>query len=167
MLELTEQEQIFRFRNIDERPTPSILRDFSAPVVLEYDYTDDELLHLFRHDSDAVNRWEAGQRLAMARLLKLTAAVAAGAPLALDDTFIAALRALLADDSLDAAFRELALVLPSETIIAEQMEVVDPHAIHAARQFMRRTIARELAPELLAQYRANATPGPYLSLIHI
>src|SRR5450830_460579 len=75
VLELTEQEQIFRFRNVDERPIPSILRDFSAPVILEYDYTDAELLHLFSHDSDPVNRWEAGQRLAMERLLKLTAQV--------------------------------------------------------------------------------------------
>jgi aminopeptidase N len=161
VLELKEAEQTFRFTGVREQPVPSILRDFSAPVVLEYPYTDAELLHLFRYDSDAVNRWEAGQRLAMARLLKLTAAVAQGATLTLDDTFIAAQRAVLVDETLDPAFRELALVLPSETIIAEQMEVVDPHAIHAARQFMRRTIARELAPELLAQYQANQTPGPY------
>jgi aminopeptidase N len=161
VLELKEAEQTFRFTNVREEPVPSILRDFSAPIVLEYPYTDAELLHLFRYDSDAVNRWEAGQRLAMERLLKLTAAVASGAALELDDTFIAAQRAVLVDDKLDAAFRELALVLPSETIIAEQMDVVDPHAIHAARQFMRRTIARELAPELLAQYQANQTPGPY------
>jgi aminopeptidase N len=161
VLELKEAEQTFRFTSVREEPVPSILRDFSAPIVLEYPYTDAELLHLFRYDSDAVNRWEAGQRLAMERLLKLTAAVASGAALELDDTFIAAQRAVLVDDKLDAAFRELALVLPSETIIAEQMDVVDPHAIHAARQFMRRTIARELAPELLAQYQANQTPGPY------
>ena len=140
---------------------PSLLRDFSAPVVLEYDYTDEQLLHLFRHDSDPVNRWEAGQRLAMERLLKLTGAVAAGETLALDDTFIAAQRALLADDTLDPAFRELALILPSETIIAERMAQVDPQAIHAARQFMRATIAAALKPELLAQYHANQTPGEY------
>jgi aminopeptidase N len=163
VLELTEQEQIFRFRNIDERPTPSILRDFSAPVVLEYDYTDDELLHLFRHDSDPVNRWEAGQRLAMARLLKLTAQVAAkhDKPLKLDDTFLNAQRALLTDETLDPAFRELALILPSEGIIAEQMDVVDPQAIHTARQFMRRTIGASLRQELVAQYHANQTPGEY------
>ncbi|KQQ33625.1 aminopeptidase [Duganella sp. Leaf126] len=171
VLELTQPEQIFRFRNIDERPTPSILRDFSAPVILEYDYTDDELLHLFRHDSDPVNRWEAGQRLAMARLLKLTAQLAAGShhhrdkhgdkPLKLDATFLDAQRALLTDDALDPAFRELALILPSEGMIAEQMDVVDPHAIHAARQFMRRTIGAELRTELLAQYHANQTPGEY------
>ncbi|MET0267826.1 MAG: aminopeptidase N [Duganella sp.] len=165
VLELTEQEQIFRFRNVDERPTPSILRDFSAPVVLEYDYTDDELLHLFRHDSDPVNRWEAGQRLAMARLLKLTAqVVAAGGSdkaLKLDATFINAQRALLTDDTLDPAFRELALILPSEGVIAEQVDVVDPQAIHTARQFMRRAIGAALDAELLAQYHANQTPGEY------
>jgi aminopeptidase N len=165
VLELTEQEQIFRFRNVDERPTPSILRDFSAPVVLEYDYTDDELLHLFSHDSDPVNRWEAGQRLAMARLLKLTAQVAAAdgsdAGLKLDQTFINAQRAVLTDETLDPAFRELALILPSEVIIAEQMDVVDPQAIHTARQFMRRTIGATLKAELTAQYRANETPGAY------
>ena len=165
VLELTEQEQTFRFKNIDQRPTPSILRDFSAPVVLEYDYTDAELLHLFSHDSDPVNRWEAGQRLAMARLLKLTAqVVAAGgsdADLKLDATFINAQRAVLTDDKLDPAYRELALILPSETIVAEQMDVVYPIAIHTARQFMRRTIGASLKQELLAQYHANQTPGEY------
>ena len=161
VLELTEASQTFRFTRVAQLPVPSLLRDFSAPVVLEYDYTDAELLHLFRHDSDPVNRWEAGQRLAMERLLKLTGAVAAGEPLALDDTFIAAQRALLVDDTLDAAFRELALILPSETIIAERMAQVDPQAIHAARQFMRRTIAAALKSELLAQYHANQTPGEY------
>nr|WP_315253437.1 aminopeptidase N [uncultured Duganella sp.] len=163
VLELTEQEQIFRFRNVDERPIPSILRDFSAPVILEHDYTDDELLHLFNHDSDPVNRWEAGQRLAMERLLKLTSQVAAhgAAGLKLDQTFINAMRSVLTDDTLDPAFRELALILPSETIIAEQMDVVDPQAIHSARQFMRRTIGAALKRELLAQYHANQTPGEY------
>jgi aminopeptidase N len=163
VLELTTQEQIFRFRNVDERPIPSILRDFSAPVILEYDYTDAELLHLFNHDSDPVNRWEAGQRLAMERLLKLTAQVAAhgAGNLKLDNTFINAMRTVLTDETLDPAFRELALILPSETIIAEQMEVVDPQAIHTARQFLRRTIGAALKPELLAQYHANQTPGEY------
>ncbi|UGQ45440.1 aminopeptidase N [Massilia endophytica] len=161
VLELTEAEQTFRFEGIAAKPVPSLLRDFSAPVVLEYAYTDEELLHLFRHDSDPVNRWEAGQRLAMERLLKLTAAVQAGEELELDYTFIAAQRALLLDESLDAAFREQALMLPSETVVAENMEVADPQAIHAARQFMRKTIATVLRSELLNTYRANATPGAY------
>ncbi|XLZ73217.1 aminopeptidase N [Massilia sp. SR12] len=161
VLELTAAEQTFRFEGVAEAPVPSILRDFSAPVVLEYPYSDDELLHLFRHDSDPVNRWEAGQRLAMERLLALTQAVLEGQPLQLDETYIAALRALLTDGALDAAFREQCLILPSEIIIAEQMEVVHPQAIHRARQFMRQAIGGALRAELLQVYAANATPGPY------
>jgi aminopeptidase N len=161
VLELTEAEQTFAFDGVQAPPVPSLLRDFSAPVILEYPYSDEDLLHLFRHDSDPVNRWEAGQRLAMSRLLKLTAAAQRGEELELDYTFIAAQRALLLDDTLDAAFREQALILPSESVIADQMEVVDPHAIHAARQFMRKTIATVLRTELLNAYAANQTPGPY------
>jgi aminopeptidase N len=161
VLELTEATQTFSFTGVNEAPTPSILRDFSAPVVLEYAYTDLELLHLFSHDSDPVNRWEAGQRLAMERLLKLTTAVASGGKLELDATFIDAMRKILTDASLDPAFREQALLLPSETMIAEQMSVVKPQAIHAARQFVRATIGGALRAELAEQYLANLTPGEY------
>ncbi len=161
VLELTKAEQVFRFEGIAEAPVPSILRDFSAPVVLEYPYTDEELLHLFRYDSDPVNRWEAGQRLAMERLLSLTASVQKGEELVLDHTYIVALRELLVDTSLDPAFREMALILPSETIIGERMDVVDPQAIHIARQFVRSVIGDALENELLEVYHANGTPGPY------
>ena len=161
VLELTDAFQTFRFSDVTEAPTPSILRDFSAPVVLEYPYTDAELLHLFRYDSDPVNRWEAGQRLAMTRLLKLTEAIAAGGKLGLDDMFIGAMRAILVDESLDAGFREQALLLPSEGMIADQMESVNPLAIHLARQFMRRVIGLALRDDLLAQYQANQTLGEY------
>ncbi|MDP3670903.1 MAG: aminopeptidase N [Telluria sp.] len=161
VLELTEARQSFCFSEVSELPTPSILRNFSAPVVLEYPYTDAELLHLFSHDSDPVNRWEAGQRLAMERLLKLTGQIAAGGKLELDDTFLDALRKLLYDSTLDAAFREQALLLPSESMIADQMEAVNPQAIHLARQFVRSAIGSALREDLLAQYEANQTPGPY------
>ncbi len=161
VLELTEASQTFNFTGVNEAPTPSLLRDFSAPVVLEYAYTDTELLHLFSHDSDPVNRWEAGQRLAMERLVALTAAVAGGGKLELDATFIDAMSKMLTDESLDPAFREQALLLPSETMIAEQMSVVNPQAIHGARQFVRATIGERLRAELVAQYHANLTPGEY------
>jgi aminopeptidase N len=161
VLELTEAEQTFRFTDVREAPTPSILRDFSAPVVLEYDYSDDDLLHLFSHDSDPVNRWEAGQRLAMGRLLKLTAEVTSGSRLQLDDTFVDAMRKVLVDESLDPAFREQALLLPTESMIADQTEVVHPLSIHMARQFVRAAIGTRLRKELLAAFEANQTPGEY------
>jgi aminopeptidase N len=161
VLELTQSEQRFVFENVQEQPTPSILRDFSAPIILDYNYGDADLLHLFNHDSDAVNRWEAGQRLAMGRLLKLTGEAGVGAPLMLDDTFLLALGKILSDETLDPAFREQALLLPSEGMVAEQIEVVNPMSIHLARQFMRANIGARLRTELLAQYQANGTPGEY------
>ncbi|OON60817.1 aminopeptidase N [Massilia sp. KIM] len=161
VLELTEAEQTFVFSNVGEQPVPSVLRDFSAPVILQHGYSDTELLHLFSHDSDPVNRWEAGQRLAMGRLLKLTGEARISSRLDLDDTFIEAMRKMLGDASLDPAFREQALLLPSETMISEQLDAVDPMAVHTARQFMRADIGTRLRKELLAQYEANQTPGPY------
>jgi aminopeptidase N len=147
-----------------EQPTPSILRDFSAPVVLKYGYNDAELVHLFTYDSDPVNRWEAGQRLAMSRLLRLTGMAGANGDadgLDLDDVFVEAMRKLLADETLDSSFREQALLLPTESMIADQLDVVDPLAIHMARQFVRADIGLRLREELLAQYHANQTPGEY------
>jgi aminopeptidase N len=164
VLELTQADQTFVFTDVLEQPTPSILRDFSAPVILKHGYSDAELVHLFSHDSDPVNRWEAGQRLAMGRLLKLTGMAGAnGGPdaLDLDDVFVEAMRKMLADESLDPAFREQALLLPSETMIADQLDVVNPLAIHTARQFVRADIGARLRTELLAQYQANQTPGEY------
>jgi aminopeptidase N len=165
VLELTESDQTFVFSGVAEQPTPSILRDFSAPVILKYGYSDAELVHLFSHDSDPVNRWEAGQRLAMSRLLKLTGQVAAAGNVAdgldLDDMFVDAMRKILTDETLDPAFREQALLLPSETMIADQLDVVDPLAIHLARQFVRAAIGTRLRAELQAQYDANQTPGEY------
>ncbi len=77
MLELTQAKQTFRFINVDERPVPSLLRNFSAPVIVEHRYSDAELVFLSAHDSDAFNRWEAGQRLAIAMLMSLTDALEA------------------------------------------------------------------------------------------
>jgi aminopeptidase N len=161
VLELTESEQSFVFENVREQPTPSILRDFSAPIVLD--------LRLWRRRPAApvqprqrpVNRWEAGQRLAMGRLLKLTGEAGVDAPLNLDDTFLMALGKMLTDETLDPAFREQALLLPSEGMVAEQIDVVNPLSIHLARQFMRANIGARLRTELLAQYQANQTPGEY------
>jgi aminopeptidase N len=169
VLELTQADQTFVFTDVPEQPTPSILRDFSAPVVLKCGYNDAELVHLFTHDSDPVNRWEAGQRLAMSRLLKLAGDItakgsandAAGDLMNLDDVFIDAMRKLLADETLDSSFREQALLLPTESMIADQLDVVDPLAIHMARQFVRADIGLRLRKELLAQYQANQTPGEY------
>ncbi len=161
VLELTKAKQTFNFNHVNTKPTPSLLRNFSAPVVMEYDYTDQELAHLMAHDSDAFNRWEAGQRLAMQRLLNLIQQVQAGETLTLDELFINALRTTLNDPSLDPSFRVVVLTLPSELMLAEQCKVIAPQAIHTARQFMRKTISERLKADLIAAYEANLTPGKY------
>ena len=161
VLELTKAKQTFIFKRVSSKPTPSLLRNFSAPVVMEYNYTDQELAQLMAHDSDAFNRWEAGQRLAMQRLLNLIKQVQAGEKLTLDELFINALRTRLNDTALDPSFREVVLTLPSELMLAEQCEVIDPQAIHTARQFMRKTISEKLKADFIAVYAANLTPGKY------
>jgi aminopeptidase N len=142
-LVLTEQEQTFEFTNIPERPLPSLLRGFSAPVSLEYDYSGDELAFLMAKDSDLFNRWAAGQRLAMQTLLSLSDDIAQGKSLAVPDYLQRAVAGLLSSAEVDPALVAEALVLPSESYIADQMAVVDVDAIHAAREFMRAAIARE------------------------
>jgi aminopeptidase N len=161
VLELTQAKQTFTFNRISTKPTPSLLRKFSAPVVMEYDYTDQELALLMAHDSDAFNRWEAGQRLAMQRLLKLIKQVQRGEELTLDELFIDALRTTLNDRTLDPSFRAVVLTLPSELMLAEQCAVIDPQAIHTARQFMRKAISERLKADFIAAYAANLTPGKY------
>src|SRR5674476_971410 len=163
VLELTQAKQTFTFNRVTTKPTPSLLRNFSAPVVIEYNYTDQELAQLMAHDSDAFNRWEAGQRLAMQRLLNLIKQVQAGETLTLDELFINALRTTLNDQTLDPSFIEVVLTLPSELMLAEQCEVIDPQAIHTARQYMRKTLSERLKADFIAVYAANLTPGKYSS----
>jgi aminopeptidase N len=96
----------------------------------------------------------------------LTKALQAGEELSLDDWFINALRNTLNDESLDPAFRELMLTLPSEAMIAEAFDVVDPQAIHAARQFVRATITHHLKADLLHAYETHQTPGKYVPMLY-
>jgi len=161
VLELTGLTQTFRFNQVSSKPTPSLLRNFSAPVELEYSYTDAELAHLMAHDSDAFNRWEAGQRLAMQRLMAFIKQVQKGETLVLDELFINAMRSTLNDQTLDPAFREVVLTLPSELMLAEQCKVIDPQSIHTARKFMRNTLSEKLKADFIAGYESNQTPGKY------
>jgi aminopeptidase N len=161
VLEFTEREQTFTFVDVAEEPLPSLLRNFSAPVIVDYDYTNAQLAFLLAHDSDPFNRWEAGQRLATRELLALAEKASKQEPLTLDDSVVAAFAQVLDDRTLTPAFRELALMLPSEGYLAEQMPVSDPAAVHAARMFLSRKLATDLLDKWLAAYEANRTPGEY------
>ncbi|WP_295378668.1 aminopeptidase N [uncultured Pseudacidovorax sp.] len=161
-LVLHEAEQRFTFTGLDEAPVPSILRGFSAPVVLQFDYTREQLLALLAHDSDPFNRWEAAQRLALGAAL---AAIGDDSRLpdapVLDEAFIGAMREVLRNGSLDAAFKELVLTLPSEVYISEQLDVVDPQRVHRVREAMRTQLATALYAEWQQAYEDNKDTGAY------
>jgi len=164
LLVLTEATQTFEFHdlplNSDEAPIPSLLRDFSAPVVLEMDFTATQLLTLLAHDTDPFNQWEAAQRLCLSAAL--AAVQAEGGPAqVLDAALVQALRTVLRNPALDAAFKELVLTLPSETYIAEQLDVVDPQRIHAVREAMRAQLARELHDDWAWAFNTHRDNGNY------
>ncbi|MHA7062993.1 aminopeptidase N [Azospirillum argentinense] len=160
-LHITEAEQTFTFVDVPARPVPSLLRGFSAPVKLRADLTDGDLTFLMANDSDAFNRWEAGQTLATRLLLSLVADRQAGRELALPQSFIDAVGAVLKDADQDPAFAAQALVLPTESYLGTQMEVIDPDAIHAVREFARRRLAEALRPGWLDTHRRNAGNEPF------
>jgi len=161
LLELTEESRQWVFEDIDARPVPSLLRGFSAPVIVEYDWTDAELALLSAHDSDPFARWEAGQELATRQILALAGRHQAGQPMQAEDAFIQAWRALLTDPALDAGYRARALALPSEKTLAERMEAIDPPALAAARDYLRAELGRQLAAQWRAAFDQNQTPGEY------
>src|SRR3954463_15107225 len=150
VLSLRKPEETFTF-TVKQKPVPSLLRNFSAPVILNYRYTEQDLIHLMAHDDDAFNRWEAGQRPAASTILE-----AKGVP---TPAFVAAARELVRDR--DPAFAAEALSLPAETFLAEQLEVVDPDALHESRNRLRRELGRQLEKDLLSLYRALRSEGAY------
>ena len=161
VLSLKETRQKFVFEDVSAAPVPSLLRNFSAPVILDFAYSDDELAHLLAHDSDPFNRWEAGQRLAGRLILAATAAVGAGGTLSWPDSFARAAASVLARAGDDPAFAAEALSLPTEATLAEQLELVDPDALHAARNGLRLFLAARLGPALQACYADLAPNDPY------
>ena len=149
------------FEHVPSAPVPSILRGFSAPVVLQHAYTDAELLTLLAHDSDAFNRWEAGQRLALRLALAAIQADGDVPTKPLDSAYMDAMRAVLQAPQLDAAFKELVLTLPSETYIAEQLDMVDPQRIHAMREAMRLQLATALQTDWAHTFETHHDNGAY------
>jgi len=161
VLELRRERQTFRFTGIDEKPVLSILRNFSAPVRVSGAYEDAELAFLLAHDSDPFNRWDAGQQLALRLLLRGVDRLQQGKEFTVPENFLAAFRNVLLAEEEDAAFRSLVLTLPTEEWIAQQLEVIDPVAVSAARRRLQSRISRELAPELLRIYQRNQSHAPY------
>ena len=153
ILHLTQTEQTFTFEDLKEQPVVSILRGFSAPVKLVMERSLEELAFLLSYDSDTFNRWEAGQQLAGQVIAGLIADVQNGRELQLNPVIVTAFKQVMAQSWDDLSYFSLLLSLPSETYLAEQMQVVDVEAIHKAREFVVRTLAEQLQTQFKTLYQ--------------
>ncbi|GAB2211830.1 hypothetical protein Droror1_Dr00025167 [Drosera rotundifolia] len=161
ILRLTKKEEEFIFTDVSERPVPSLLRGYSAPIRLESDLSDSDLSFLLAYDSDDFNRWEAGQVLARKIMLQLVADYQQNKPLVLNNNFVDGLRRILMDSSLDKEFIARAVTLPGEGEIMDMMDVADPDAVHAVRKFIKNQIASELKDVFLTVVKENRSSEPY------
>lgn len=147
VLLLTKAEQTFPLEGVTEAVVPSLLRGFSAPVHLNYPYSDDDLLLLLAHDSDAFTRWEAAQTLYRRAVAANLAALSDGIELPKHEKLLAAVEKVISDDLLDNAFKALLLGVPSEAELWDGTENIDPLRYHQAREALLDTIAVRFLPK--------------------
>ena len=147
VLLLTEAKQTFQFEGVTESVVPSLLRGFSAPVHLNYPYSDDDLLLLLAHDSDAFTRWEAAQTLYRRAVAANLAALSDGVELPKHEKLLAAVEKVISDDLLDNAFKALLLGVPSEAELWDGAENIDPLRYHQAREALLDTLAVHFLPK--------------------
>jgi len=158
---LQDSEQEFVFSDIEQEPVCSVLRNFSAPVKIKMDRSEKDLAFLMAHDSDPFNRWDAGQQLSMQVLLAGIASHQQGQNVTVDNSYLQAFEQLLVDEVSDPAFLALALTLPSENWIGQQLEVVDPDAIFRVRQSLRGQLSWEHRDILWENYHLLGTEEAY------
>jgi len=163
VLHLRQQAQTFRFVDVPARPVPSLLRGFSAPATLEFAYTDADLALLAAHDSDAVNRWDAAQRIFARTMLVLAADHRNHRALVAPPVLVDVVRSLLDDRSSDPALIALAVTLPDVAYVAALTETIDVDGVDAASRFLVRELARLLRHEMedaYARHRGTARDAP-------
>jgi aminopeptidase N len=161
VLKLTDWNQTFTFKDVAVKPIPSVLRDFSAPVKLVIEQSDEELKFLLANDSDAFNRWEAGQRLVTGLIMKLLKDYQSGQEMQMDNTVTESFSKLLKDDSLDKEFRAYAMILPSTEEIADKIEKANPVDINEVRSFILKSMAAGMKDQLVEIYKTSDVKGPY------
>ena len=155
-LQLTDEEQVFTFDGVRQRPVASLGRGFSAPIRLDVERPQEDLAFLLAHDTDAFNRWEAGQELSKRILVALVDDARHERPLVLDPMLVDAFRAVLVDPSLDGSIKALTLTLPSEELLSQELEAVDPAAVHAARRFAVKELGARLRSDWERLYERHA-----------
>lgn len=157
LFELIDETEILVFEGLEAEPTPSLLRGFSAPIKLSFDYSDEQLLFLMQYDEDGFNRWDAGQVLSLRILQRLIEGLKKNETMHLSLSYIEAFRKILSDTTLDKAMLCKMLILPSESYLIQLSEEANVDLIHQAREFVRSELASHLSNELFSLYEANAS----------
>jgi aminopeptidase N len=160
LLQLTDAAHTFVFKPVKPGTLPSVFRQFSAPVRLETDLSDDELAFLMAHDTDDVNRWDAAQTLFVKEIRQLVAAIQTNRPAEVSQKLASAFEAALADPDADRAFIARALAIPQESELADHFETIDVAAIHRARKILKTHLADALKPLFLRTVDACANSDP-------
>jgi aminopeptidase N len=161
VLTISKPVETFTFDDISKKPVPSLLRNFSAPVKLEYDYSLHDLIHLLMCDSDSFNRYEAAQRLATHALNQVMALQKQNKTPTIDAQIVHAFGVLLEDSSIDPLFKTECLVLPSVTALTEQMTVCDFENAFQARQFFVKLLASQYENVFRKFYDELHDSGPH------
>ncbi|MCK4951869.1 MAG: DUF3458 domain-containing protein, partial [Gammaproteobacteria bacterium] len=161
VLRIEKEKEDFCFINVPSRPVPSFLRNFSAPIKLVYEYSDDDLAFLLAHDDDPFNQWEAGQRLATKSMMDAIENHQGDEKISVSPDLIEAIRKVLENDLLDPAIKAEILLLPSEGVLSELQETIDVEITHSVRESTIRQIAEGLRDELLEIYQQTSSCEPY------
>tara|TARA_B110000908_G_scaffold37465_1_gene45009 strand:+ start:6345 stop:8960 length:2616 start_codon:yes stop_codon:yes gene_type:complete len=161
LINLKKEKQSFLFKNILEKPIPSILRGFSAPIKIKNGLSRSEKIFLIGHDSDSFNRWEAAQEISTDIILSVVDNINEGREPKVDTKYVDAMRLVLNDKSLDRAFTAEMLSLPSESVIGQQKLPSDVDGIHLARKSVIKTLALAFRADLLKTYNECKTTEPY------
>ena len=161
LIELHKNKETFVFNGIHAPPTPSILRDFSAPVIVHDTLSEETLAFLWARDSDPFNHWRAGQALACGELLRLAEDQSQGKALQLNPVFVQAFGTVLEESDAEPALAALNLTLPSEKYVMERMTPADPGIVHSVRKFARKSLAHRFQKDFETTRRAHSFAAPY------
>jgi len=161
MIEITEEKQSIVFTGVKEKPVPALLRGFSAPVTLDYSYSESDLLTIMTKEDDGFCKWDAAQQLSIRELQATMAKLTSEPSPSISTSYVNAFESLLVDESLDPAMVALMLSLPSEKYMGELSTIIDVDAIHHARKSVARKMAKQLKAHFHATYLRCSDTSPF------
>ncbi len=161
VLSFTQREQEFNFPDLKGKPVLSLLRSFSAPIKVDYSYSNSELASLVRYDTDPFSRWEAAQILYRRSIKELCADLKSKRPLTTEADLLSSFSSTVSQDNNDPELLSRLLRVPSQAYLLDQLDVYDVEGVYQAHQHLRRTLAEHNQKTMMAQYEKLKTNRPY------